>query len=148
MNFHKTQALQQQQQQNANINNGHHTTMALLNSLSTTQRAITAMNNLSNNLTLITEKYIDSLAKTNESNEALKEIDDVVRSNYNEDIELKTLIEKALNKNLSSSHVKYIQNLHELGALASIVSNGIKKYDGDVDTYYDLKNKLNGLGLN
>ena len=105
------------------------------------------MSHLSHNLSLVTEKYIDALAKTNESNDALKAIDDVVQENYSDDIELKTLIEKALNRNTSSDHVKYIQNLHELGALASIISNGIKKYDGDAGFYYEFKNKLNNLGL-
>jgi hypothetical protein len=130
-----------------NTSGGNPTTLALLNSLSNTQRAIAAMSHLSNNLSLVTEKYIDALAKTSESNDALKEIEDVVKENYSDDIELKTLIEKALNKNTSSESVKYIQNLHELGALASIISNGIKKYDGDVDFYYEFKNKLNNLGL-
>jgi hypothetical protein len=143
MNFNT----QKKMQKTPNTNGGNPTTLALLNSLSNTQRAIAAMSHLSNNLSLVTEKYIDALAKTSESNDALKEIEDVVKENYSDDIELKTLVEKALNRNTSSESVKYIQNLHELGALASIISNGIKKYDGDVDFYYEFKNKLNNLGL-
>jgi len=119
----------------------------LMNSLTNTQRAINAMNKLSNSLSLVTEKYIDSLAKNNASNEALKDIDEVINENYSDDIELKTLIEKALNKNTSSSHCKYIKNLHELGMLSAIISNGIKDYDGDVDHYYRFQDKLNDLGL-
>ena len=53
-----------------NAESGNPTTLALLNSLSNTQRAIAAMSHLSHNLSLVTEKYIDALAKTNESNDA------------------------------------------------------------------------------
>lgn len=135
---HKTQNTGSQNQTN---------TLALLNSLSNTQRAITAMNQLSNSLSLVTEKYVDSLAKNNETNEALKDISDVINENYSDDIELKTLIQKALNKNVSSYHQNYIRGLHELGALACVISNGIKTYDGDVNMYYRFQQTLNDLGL-
>tara|TARA_Y100000310_G_C20698379_1_gene827343 strand:- start:6379 stop:6699 length:321 start_codon:yes stop_codon:yes gene_type:complete len=105
------------------------------------------MDKMSNSLSIVTEKYIDSLAKNNESNEALKDINDVINENYSDDIELKILIEKALNKNSSSNHCQYIQNLHELGMLSSVIANGIKEYDGDMNIYYNFKNKLNDLGL-
>jgi len=119
----------------------------LMSSLTNTQRAINTMNRMSNSLSLITEKYIDSLAKNNESNEALKDINDVINENYSDDIELKILIEKALNKNSSSTHCQYIQNLHELGMLSSVIANGIKEYDGDINVYYSFKDKLNNFGL-
>ncbi len=130
-----------------NTNSADSTITVLMNSLTNTQRAINAMDKMSNSLSIVTEKYIDSLAKNNESNEALKDINDVINENYSDDIELKILIEKALNKNSSSNHCQYIQNLHELGMLSSVIANGIKEYDGDMNIYYNFKNKLNDLGL-
>ncbi|MAG37981.1 hypothetical protein CMI45_01170 [Candidatus Pacearchaeota archaeon] len=129
------------------INNNNSNTLALLNSLSNTQKAISTMSQLSNSLSIITEKYIDSLAKANESSEAINSINDIIDENYADDIELKTLIEKVLNKNKSSYHHRYIQNLHELGTLAGTISNGIKSYDGDANVYYRFQDKLNDLGL-
>ncbi len=129
------------------IGDNNSSTLVLLNSLSNTQKAISTMSQLSNSLSIITEKYIDSLSKTNESSEAINNINNIIDENYADDIELKMLIEKVLNKNKSSYHYKYIQNLHELGILASAVSNGIKSYDGDVNVYYRFQDKLNDLGL-
>ncbi|MAG27498.1 hypothetical protein CMI47_18345 [Candidatus Pacearchaeota archaeon] len=121
--------------------------LALLNSLKNTQTAMTLLNNLSNSLSLITEKYIDSLAQAHESINAIEEMSDIISENYSDDIELKVLVDKILAKKSSSQHIKYIKSLHELSALASIVSSGIKDYDGDISTYYEFNEKINSLGL-
>ena len=129
------------------ISVGASTSLALMNSLINTQKAIGTISGLSSSLSLVTEKYMDSLAKNTETNEALKSISEILDENYSDDIELKTLIEKALNKNSSSYHNKYIRGLHELSSLAHVVSLGIRDYDGDVNMYYRFQDKLNDLGL-
>jgi len=122
-------------------------TIALLSSLKNTQNAMTLINNLSKSLSVITEKYIDSLAISSESNEAMENISDLVNDSYSDDLELKTLIEKAMTNTSSSQHIKYIKSLQDLSALSYLVSSGIKDYDGDVDIYYAFNEKLNSLGL-
>ena len=129
---------------NIEINNN---SLVLLSSISNTQKAITTVNQLSASLSLVTNRLMNSLAKNNESVEAVKDIREVIDENYSDDVELQVLIEKALNCSSSSSHYKYIQCLHELSSLSSIVSNGIKDYDGDVNIYYRFQDKLNELGL-
>tara|TARA_Y100000034_G_C6797209_1_gene357437 strand:+ start:410 stop:841 length:432 start_codon:yes stop_codon:yes gene_type:complete len=121
--------------------------LVLMSSISNTQKAITTVNQLSNSLSLVTDKLMDSLAKNSENVDTLKEIQDVIEENYDDDIELKVLIEKALNKGATSSHYKYIQKLHNLSVLSSMVSGGIKNYDGDINIYYKFYDTLNELGL-
>lgn len=137
----------QHQEDNKNLLNKDVNTLALLNSMQNTQNAMALVDNLSSSLSLITERYVDSLAKFHESNSSIEEISDLVSENYPDDIELKILIDKVLAKKTSSQHIRYIKSLHELSALASIVANGIKDYDGDVSVYYEFNEKINSLGL-
>jgi len=77
----------------------------------------------------------------------MENISDLVNDSYSDDLELKTLIEKAMTNTSSSQHIKYIKSLQDLSALSYLVSSGIKDYDGDVDIYYAFNEKLNSLGL-